>query len=60
MVWEHYPVDRDLVILPDVLIESRDSDLLTDLRSLFDGVWNACGWVRCFDYNEQGKWAPPA
>ncbi len=60
MVWEHYPVDRDLVVLPDVLIESRDSDLLTDLRSLFDGVWNACGWVRCFDYNEQGKWAPPA
>lgn len=60
MVWEHYPVDRDLVVLPDVLIESRDSDLLTDLRSLFDGIWNACGWVRCFDYNEQGKWAPPA
>ena len=27
---------------------------------VFDGVWNACGWVRCFDYNEQGKWAPPA
>lgn len=60
VVWDHYPVDRDFVSLPEALIESKDSDLLEDLRPLFDGVWNACGWVRCFDYNEQGKWAPPA
>lgn len=60
VVWDHYPVDRDFVSLPEVLIEATDSDLLDDLRPLFDGVWNACGWVRCFDYNEHGKWAPPA
>lgn len=55
--WEHHPVDRDIVVLPEVLIESRESDLYTDLRPVFDGAWNACGWVRCFDYDEQGGWA---
>lgn len=55
---EHYTIDRDFLSFPEVLIESRDSDLFLDLRPLFDGLWNACGWAGCLDYDQAGKWNP--
>ena len=57
------PIDRDTLILPDILIE--DYALLSDveevarlLRPAFDAVWNACGYVRSYNFDEQGNWKP--
>jgi len=49
-------IDRDMLLLPDVLIETYTPDMPTLLRPLFDAVWNAAGWERSFNYDEKGKW----
>jgi hypothetical protein len=56
--FDQHPVDRDLVVLPEVLLETHDSEMRSALRPIFDGLWNACGWERCFDYAPGGEWAP--
>lgn len=50
------PIDRDAVLLPDVLVEDFSADPADILRPVFDGLWQAAGWRRCFNYDEQGKW----
>lgn len=49
-------VDRDPLILPDVLIESIDADLPVLLRPMFDALWQSSGWERSFGYDAQGNW----
>ncbi|MHC5056819.1 MAG: AlbA family DNA-binding domain-containing protein [Planctomycetota bacterium] len=55
-------IDRDMVLLPDILIEdyadvgSRES-VAAVLRPAFDAVWNACGYARSYNYDEDGNWA---
>lgn len=56
---ENSTIDRDLLLLPDVLIENYTPDIPTLLRPVFDAVWNAAGWERSFYYDENGKWKPP-
>lgn len=54
-------IDRDVLILPDVLIEDTETPLSNDtvakmLRPAFDVAWNACGFVQSLNYNENGDW----
>jgi hypothetical protein len=49
-------LDRDDIILPEGLIESLDIDPAKILRPFFDMVWNAYGFKRSYNYNEQGEW----
>ena len=49
-------IDRDLLVIPDILIEDLDCDVEQTLRPAFDMVWNACGFQRSFNYNDQGEW----
>jgi hypothetical protein len=50
------PIDRDMALLPDVLIENFSTEPADILRPVFDAVWQAAGWRRCFNYDERGKW----
>lgn len=50
------PLDRDAVVLPEVLFERPDQDVKTTMRPLFDAVWNAYGYPRSFNYDEKGQW----
>ena len=50
------PIDRDVVLLPDVLVEDYEVDVATLLRPSFDGVWNAAGWAGSINYDDDGKW----
>lgn len=52
------PIDRDIVVLPDVLIEDYEADVPTVLRPIFDAIWNAAGWERSMNYTEEGRWEP--
>jgi len=54
--WEQVPIDRDVLVLPDVLIEAYNCDIPTILRPIFDAVWNAAGWEKSANYDEQGTW----
>ena len=49
-------VDRDLIQLPEITIETYDTEAQTILRPLFDMVWNAWGFDKCYNYNEEGNW----
>lgn len=50
------PIDRDLLMLPDILVEDFNVDAKKVLRPVFDMVWQACGWERSMNYDEKGNW----
>jgi hypothetical protein len=49
-------IDRDTLLLPDLLVEdySQPPDRL--LRPALDVVWQAAGWQRSPSYDEDGNW----
>lgn len=53
--YEGRPFGRDVVQLPDVLLEETDADLWKLLRPTFDVLWQAAGWPCSFSYDEQGS-----
>lgn len=52
------PIDRDVLVLPEVLLERLDPDVPALMRPFFDAVWNASGRSRSPNYDERGSWAP--
>jgi hypothetical protein len=50
------PVDRDELLVPEVKIEGYDTDIPKAIRPAFDRVWNAAGWPRSPNYDEEGNW----
>lgn len=53
---ENHPVDKDVLIVPDIIIEDFEVEAANILRPAFDAVWQAAGWGRSFNYNKDGKW----
>ena len=57
------PLDRNVLMLPEVILDSRtfdaDADVDVPLRPLLDWLWQAFGEPSCWDYNEAGRWQPP-
>ncbi|MGI0014366.1 MAG: AlbA family DNA-binding domain-containing protein [Nitrososphaera sp.] len=51
-----YPLDRDDLLLPELLADSYDINPATFLRPAFDMVWQSFGFDRSFNYDEGGKW----
>jgi len=49
-------IDRDILNIPEILIESYDIDPKEALKSCFDVVWNACGYSRSLNYDANGEW----
>ena len=55
------PIDRDTLILPDVIVQdytlaSEFNLLARILRPTFDSVWNACGYQNSMNFNTNGDW----
>lgn len=55
---EVYAIDRDILQLPEVIINSYDDKAEHVLKPCFDSIWNACGFRRSFNYNDEEEWAP--
>ncbi len=55
---EVYTIDRDILQLPEVMVENYDERAENVLKPCFDSIWNACGFQRSFNYNEKREWAP--
>jgi hypothetical protein len=48
-------IDRNNLIIPEVMIEDFDANLAEVLRPIFDAVWNAAGATESPNYDETGK-----
>ena len=53
---EGQPIDRDDLLLPEVLIEEYGSRFARYLRPSFDALWQACGHEQDLNYDEDGDW----
>lgn len=51
-------IDRDVLLIPDVVVESLEFDATTILRPVFDAIWNAGGWAHSLNYDAQGARIP--
>ncbi len=52
------PIDRDVLLLPEVIIENYDEKASKILKFCFDALWNAFGYPKSENYSESGEWAP--
>lgn len=53
---EYYKIDRDILQLPETIVESYDTEPKDILRPMFDLIWNACGYKRSLNFDEDGNW----
>jgi len=51
-----HPIDRDTLIIQEVIVEAFDCELADIMRPAFYTVWNASGWPRSMNYDERDKW----
>lgn len=56
---DEYPIDRNDLLVPEVVIDSYDRAAEDILKPCFDAIWNATGWERSMNYDEQGRWLSP-
>jgi hypothetical protein len=49
-------IERNDLLLPEVLLEDINTPAQRIMRPIFDAVWNACGFARSMNYNEAGDW----
>jgi hypothetical protein len=49
-------IDRETLLLPEIIVEDYSTDPATLLHPIFDAVWNSAGWPKSMGYNEMGEW----
>jgi len=49
-------IDRDALLIPEIMVESFEYSPEEVLRPAFDAVWRAAGWERSMNYDEDGRW----
>jgi hypothetical protein len=56
--YQQHPIDRNAVIVPATICDDFDADVSVVLKPQFDAIWNACGYPRSLNYDNDGKWKP--
>lgn len=51
------PIDRDNLLVPEVVIEDYDVCLTDVMKPAFDTIWNASGWNCSPHYDSKGNWS---
>jgi hypothetical protein len=49
-------IDRDHLILPDIVFDDYEGDIEQIMKPVFDAMWQASGWERSQHYDAQGIW----
>jgi hypothetical protein len=49
-------IDRDNLIIPDVLVDNFNIDADIIMKNVFDALWNAAGFEKSRGYDENGRW----
>ncbi len=52
----HGKIDRDSLILPEIMIDDLNSNIDSLYQSIFDTIWQATGLDRCNHYDNNGNW----
>jgi hypothetical protein len=47
---------RDPALFPETILDDPQSEPATAMRTVFDMVWNAYGFPRSFNYDDEGNW----
>jgi hypothetical protein len=55
---ESRTINQDILQLPEAIIENYEIKAERVLKPAFDAIWNACGFARSLNYDEQGEWKP--
>lgn len=53
--FSQHPIEKEDLLLPEILVEDLAADTARILRPAFDMLWNACGPSRSFNYDENGE-----
>ena len=53
-----HPIDRDMLVVPESLIEIFEAPTDKTLRPILDVVWNAAGWPGTINFDEEDNWKP--
>lgn len=56
LIHQIYPIDRDNLIIPEIVVEDYAMKASDILRPAFDAIWQACGWDCCKNYDLIGNW----
>lgn len=60
-VWYDYnelqPIDRETLLLPDVLLEDYSTRIDGLMRPIFDALWQSAGFPACKNYTGDGHWS---
>lgn len=51
-----YLIDRDALLVPEVLVENYECDPTEIMKPIFDAVWNAAGYPHSKNYDNEGNW----
>lgn len=52
-----FALDKDIIDLPGTVIEDWENvDTIAIFRPMFDLIWNACGYPRSINFDENGAW----
>jgi len=54
-----YPIERDLLLFPEIIFEKIDIELVEigkKLRPCYDAIWNSVGYSKSPNYNQEGEW----
>jgi hypothetical protein len=51
-------IDREALLVSEVLIEDFNVDIPAAMKPIFDTVWNATGFSQSRNYDKDGNWAP--
>ena len=51
-------IREDIIDVRGPALDSLEVDVPLAFRQLFDRLWNAFGYARCLDYDEDGAWHP--
>ena len=55
-LYSHYQLAQDHLILPEAVVDDAAKEPAKILKPIFDLVWNAFGYDRSWNFNENGKW----
>lgn len=50
-----HPIDKNELIIPEILIENLTQEIDVVMRPAFDSIWNAAGHERSLSYDETGR-----
>ncbi len=51
-----HQIDREELLLPEVIVEDFKANPKTILKPVFDSLWNAAGMKNCPYYKDSGEW----